>query len=96
MTSTTATSTTTSTTTFTTSVTTTTASTITTSTITTTGGTETTTSSELCECECWVYDLLYGDSPYNNLTYEEIETALENVTKRVSITSCVFDLSCKL
>lgn len=35
---------------------------------------------DLCECECWVYNLLYGDSPYNNLTYEQIEAALRNVT----------------
>ena len=38
---------------------------------------------EQCECECWVYNLLYGDSPYNNLTYNEIEDALRNVTEKV-------------
>ena len=38
----------------------------------------------MCECDCWLHDLLYGDSPYNNLTYEEIEQALENVTKKVT------------
>ncbi|WAR01163.1 hypothetical protein MAR_007721 [Mya arenaria] len=40
-------------------------------------------SGELCECECWVYDLLYGDSPFTNLSYTEIEKALENVTKQI-------------
>lgn len=53
----------------------------------TTDVSSTTTASETCQCECWVYDMLYGPSPYNNLTYSEIEQALENVTKKVKI-SC--------
>ncbi|XP_060600619.1 uncharacterized protein LOC132754047 [Ruditapes philippinarum] len=36
-----------------------------------------------CECECWLYNLLYGDSPYNNLSYDQIEDALKNVTKKI-------------
>ncbi|XP_053384647.1 uncharacterized protein LOC123536376 [Mercenaria mercenaria] len=45
------------------------------------------TPSEECECECWVYNLLYGDSPYNNLSYKQIEDALKNVTQKHAVQS---------
>ncbi|KAH3890207.1 uncharacterized protein LOC127851004 [Dreissena polymorpha] len=39
--------------------------------------------SNLCECQCWVYNMLYGNTPFDNLTYGEIEKALENITRKI-------------
>ena len=50
----------------------------------------TTTANEECECDCWVYNLLYGESPYNNLSYNQIEDALKNVTDKVKFAFRLF------
>ena len=41
------------------------------------------TNTTLCECECWLYNMLYGTSGWNNLTYAEKEEALSEITNEV-------------
>ncbi|KAL3842031.1 hypothetical protein ACJMK2_020098 [Sinanodonta woodiana] len=38
---------------------------------------------EMCDCDCWVYNLLYGDSPYKNMTYSEKEQALQDTIAKI-------------
>ncbi|KAK3594046.1 hypothetical protein CHS0354_040807 [Potamilus streckersoni] len=38
---------------------------------------------EMCDCDCWVYNLLYGDSPYKNMTYAEKEQALQDTITKI-------------
>ncbi|KAL4225019.1 hypothetical protein ACF0H5_015714 [Mactra antiquata] len=38
---------------------------------------------DICECQCWLYDLMYKDSPYDNLTYDELEVYLRGTIDEI-------------